>query len=223
MAAMVLTLGLAACGDDDGGGDSDGPDRAEQRTPAADAPPCDYLEDGSDPSKAVILPPDRAVVTEDIPAEIETSIGNLSVTLLGSSAPCTVSSFVSLADQDYFDDTPCHRLTTSGIYVVQCGDPSGTGMGGPGYTVPDEVTPQADYSAGAIAMANTGQPDSGGSQFFIVYGDSNDALTKTYTVFGTLDPDSLALVEAAAAKGVEGGGTDGSPTEPITIDEVDID
>lgn len=221
---MVLALALTACSGDDGDRDGDdGPDRAEERTPAADAPACDYVEDGSEPAKDVTLPPDKALVTENVAAQIESNIGDLSVTLLGSTTPCTVSSFVSLAEQDYFDDTPCHRLTTSGIFVVQCGDPGGTGTGGPGYTIPDEVTPQADYSAGAIAMANTGSPNTGGSQFFIVYGDSNATLGKDYTVFGTLDPDSLALVEKAAAKGVEGGGADGPPAEAITIDEVDID
>ena len=98
---------------------------------------------------------------------------------------------MSLATQGYFDGTICHRLTTleeSGIAVIQCGDPSGTGSGGPGYTFADETTGDEKYTAGVIAMANRG-PDTNGSQFFIVYDDS--PLPPDYTVFGSIDDASL--------------------------------
>ncbi len=104
-----------------------------------------------------------------MPATIATSVGTLEATLDADKAPCTVNSFVSLAKQGFFDNTPCHRLTTAGIYVLQCGDPTGTGTGGPGYTIPDEFSTTDTYGPGTLAMANTGQPNSGGSQFFIVY------------------------------------------------------
>ena len=114
-------------------------------------------------------------------------------------APCTVNSFASLAQQGYFDNTPCHRLTTAPeLGVLQCGDPSGTGTGGPGYRFPNEyptnqyrlTDPALQvpvlYPRGTLAMANAG-PGTNGSQFFLVYRDS--MLPPTYTVFGTIDDD----------------------------------
>jgi peptidyl-prolyl cis-trans isomerase B (cyclophilin B) len=131
-----------------------------------------------------------------------------------------VSSFVSLAQQHFFDNTPCHRLTTSGIYVLQCGDPTGTGTGGPGYTIPDELTGRESYPAGTIAMANTGHPNTGGSQFFLVY--RNTPLPPQYTVFGHLSPAGLGVVQKVAARGTDNafGAGDGHPKEKVTITRV---
>ena len=85
-----------------------------------------------------------------------------------SATPCTINSFMSLAQQGWFNETRCHRLTDYGIFVLQCGDPTGTGTGGPGYTIPDELSPRttglekegtvATYPKGIVAMANTGKP-----------------------------------------------------------------
>ena len=114
-----------------------------------------------------------------------------------------MNSFVSLAEQGYFDNTPCHRLTTAQtqIYVLQCGDPTGTGTGGPGYTIPDELTGTETYPPGTLAMANTGQPDSGGSQFFIVYQATTHP--PNYTVFGHISPAGVKAVQKLAAKGTD--------------------
>jgi len=132
-----------------------------------------------------------------------------------------VNSFVSLAEQGYLDDTTCHRLTTaaSGISVLQCGDPTGTGMGGPGYSFADELSGSEKYPAGTLAMANAG-PDTNGSQFFIVYGDT--PLPPAYTVFGTVDDDGLKVVEEIAAKGAENGAPDGPPAEPVNIETATV-
>lgn len=151
---------------------------------------------------------------------LTTSAGAIPLTLDRALAPCTVNSFVSLAQQGYFNDTPCHRLTTDpGLQVLQCGDPTGQGSGGPGYTVPDEVFPGLTYGRGLLAMANTGQPDTGGSQFFMIYGDGQ--LPAQYTVFGSIGAPGLQVLDAIAKKGQDGsfdaqaGG--GKPIEPVTI------
>jgi peptidyl-prolyl cis-trans isomerase B (cyclophilin B) len=141
----------------------------------------------------------------------------ITLTLDRELAPCTVNSFTSLADQGYFDDTPCHRLTTAGIFVLQCGDPTGTGTGGPGYSFADELSGQETYPAGTLAMANAG-PNTNGSQFFIVFADTE--LPPSYAVFGTVSADGLTVVKNIAAAGVAGGGGDGPPATPVTITEV---
>lgn len=151
---------------------------------------------------------------------LETSAGDIPLTLDADSAPCTVGSFVSLASQQYFDDTPCHRLTTQGIFVLQCGDPSGTGTGGPGYRFDDELDGSETYAAGTVAMANAG-PGTNGSQFFLVYEDTD--LPAAYTVFGRLSADGLAVVREIASAGTATGGGDGPPATPVTITCVAID
>lgn len=155
-----------------------------------------------------------------MPATISTSVGDLAVTLDADAAPCTVNSFLSLAKQGYFDDTTCHRLTTAGIFVLQCGDPTATGTGGPGYRFPDELKGTETYEAGVLAMANAG-PDTNGSQFFIVYADSQ--LQPDYTVFGHLDEASTGIVADVAADGTANGGADGAPKTPVDIKTVSAD
>jgi peptidyl-prolyl cis-trans isomerase B (cyclophilin B) len=149
-------------------------------------------------------------------AVLDTDQGQISFELLTAEAPCTVHSFRSLAAQDYFDDTPCHRLTDRGIFVLQCGDPTGTGTGGPGYTFGDENLEGATYPRGTVAMANSG-PDTNGSQFFLVYQDTS--LPPQYTPFGRLSEDSLAALDGIAAGGAapadENGNT--APNTPVQI------
>jgi peptidyl-prolyl cis-trans isomerase B (cyclophilin B) len=148
-------------------------------------------------------------------------MGNFAATLDADTAPCTVNSFVSLAKQGYFDDTPCHRLTTTNIYVLQCGDPTGTGTGGPGYTIPDEFFPTDKYGPGTLAMANKqGVQNSGGSQFFVVYQQTD--LPPQYTVFGHIDAAGLKDVQKVAAKGTDNafGQGDGHPRTPVKITKV---
>ncbi|MEU2201388.1 peptidylprolyl isomerase [Isoptericola sp. NPDC019482] len=143
----------------------------------------------------------------------------------GAAAPQAVASFVSLADQGYFDGTACHRLTTQGIYVLQCGDPTGTGTGDPGYSYgPIENAPEDDvYPAGTLAMARQGDNgESMGSQFFVVYQDSTipSDTAGGYTVFGTVT-SGLDAVQAVADAGVDGGAGDGSPASPVIIEGVE--
>ena len=148
---------------------------------------------------------------------VTTNCGRIQIELFGDKAPITVQNIEFLTNKSYFNATPCHRLTTSGLYVLQCGDPTGLGTGGPGYTIPDENFPKAganNYPAGTLAMANTGQPSSGGSQFFIVYKDTE--LSPAYTIFGKVTK-GLELIQAIADAGVAGGGPDGRPAQPVSI------
>lgn len=159
-------------------------------------------------------------------ATIATSCGEISVELLGEQAPQAVASFLQLAREDFFVNTPCHRVTTEGIFVLQCGDPTGTGTGGPGYEFgPVENAPADDaYPAGTLAMARRGgDAASQGSQFFLVYEDStipSDA-AGGYTVFGRVT-EGLDVVQQVAEGGVTGGGSDGQPTRAITIEQVSV-
>ncbi|MFD1534506.1 peptidylprolyl isomerase [Pseudonocardia aurantiaca] len=178
---------------------------------------CDYPA-GEQASKPV-QPPAGADIsaTGTVPVTLQTSAGTVPLTLDRALAPCAVNSFVSLAQQGYFNDTGCHRLTTSdGLQVLQCGDPSGTGSGGPGYTFNDEVFPELTYGRGILAMANAGA-NTNGSQFFMVYG--NAQLPPNYTVFGSISPDGLQVLDAIARAGQnDANGTgDGAPNSPVTI------
>jgi peptidyl-prolyl cis-trans isomerase B (cyclophilin B) len=156
---------------------------------------------------------------------LQTSAGAIGLTLDRALAPCTVNSFLSLAQQGFYTNTPCHRLVTNpGLQVLQCGDPTGSGTGGPGYTIPDEVFPELTYGRGLVAMANTGQPNSGGSQFFLIYGQTQ--LPPQYTVFATISPDGLKVLDQIAKAGDDGslepspGG--GKPNQPVTITAVQV-
>jgi peptidyl-prolyl cis-trans isomerase B (cyclophilin B) len=146
--------------------------------------------------------------------------------LYGDKAPQAVANFVSLAQAGFFDTTNCHRITTEGIYVLQCGDPAGTGAGGPGYSFgPIENAPTDDvYSEGVIAMARQGgNASSMGSQFFIVYKDStigSDA-AGGYTVFGKVTKN-LDAVQKLALIGTANGSTDGNPKSPIPLTAVTV-
>ena len=117
-------------------------------------------------------------------AQMQTSCGTITIELLADQAPQTVNSFVFLAEQGYFDGQRFHRIDTS-IDVIQAGDPTGTGSGGPGYSIPDELTGNESYGPGVLAMANGG-PNTGGSQFFIITGDRGHNLdaNPNYTIFG---------------------------------------
>jgi len=136
-----------------------------------------------------------------------------------SRAPKTAGIISALAAGKYFDLTSCHRLTTQGIYVLQCGDPTGTGSGGPGFKFADENLPTADshgsyvYKRGDVAMANSG-PNTNGSQFFLVYKDST--LAPSYTLWGNIT-SGLDRLDAIAGAGVAGGASDGKPAQPVVI------
>jgi peptidyl-prolyl cis-trans isomerase B (cyclophilin B) len=131
-----------------------------------------------------------------------------------------VHSFESLADQGFFNDTKCHRLADSGILILQCGDPTGTGSGGPGYQFADETDGTEKYTAGVVAMANAG-PNTNGSQFFLVWGDSS-SLGSNYTIFGRMDKNGRDVVASMAAEGQDGSYGDGTgrPNNPSAITSV---
>ena len=233
---LVSTLGLAACGSSNGDKassagtttTSSGTTTTSSGTTTTSSGACSYPTDGQ-AAKKVSTPPTSPLYNGPVQATIKLGTGDVPVTLDGKGAPCTVNSFESLAKQKYFDGTRCHRLVTAGIYVLQCGDPTGSGSGGPGYSFADELaTAKAlkddavgqgakTYPAGTLAMANAG-PDTNGSQFFIVYADS--PLPPAYTVFGTVSPAGLGVVKAIAAKGTANGSGDGAPKAPVTIQSV---
>ncbi|MDY6050206.1 MAG: peptidylprolyl isomerase [Corynebacterium sp.] len=185
---------------------------------------CAYPTDGVSPAAKPVTAP----ATENVSAEgtvdltLATNQGDIALTLDRAASPCTVNAITSLAKQGYYDGTVCHRITTSGIFVLQCGDPSGTGAGGPGFEFAneyptDEATDQSTpvvYSRGTIAMANAGA-DTNGSQFFLNYEDS--PLPPNYTYFGQISQDGLFVLDAIAARGTAEGASDGAPAEEVRI------
>lgn len=212
ISATLACLSLAACGNE---GDDTASDPSSEETSSSttsEAPEsaestgveCDYVEEGSAPSvKEVDLPPSEPTVSGEVDVVFETTLGDIPATLDADATPCTVNSFVSLAEQGFFDASPCPRMATSPDFgILQCGDPSGTGSGGPGYSYADELSGQETYGAGTLAMANAGA-DTNGSQFFFVFNDS-PGLTPNYNVFGTVDPEGLKLLTDAAKKGDDG-------------------
>jgi peptidyl-prolyl cis-trans isomerase B (cyclophilin B) len=158
---------------------------------------------------------------------IDTSLGPIVARLDGSTAACTVNSFRYLAGKNFFDNTKCHRLVTSGIKVLQCGDPSGTGTGGPAYGFGNENVPkagssgQATYKRGVIAMAHSSAPNSNGSQFFIVYGDS--PLPADYTIFGEITA-GMDVVDSVAKAGATPADQSGNtaPKKKIEIKDLTV-
>ena len=170
---------------------------------------------------AVELP--NAGITESNKASITftTNQGEIVVETTPSLAPLTVNAIAALAQKNYFDNTICHRLTTEGIFVLQCGDPTGTGTGGPGFNIPDENLPEAvenNYPAGTVAMANAG-PGTSGSQFFLVYQDTT--LGPDYTIWGSIT-SGLDILQTIASAGVVDGGADGAPLTGVTIESTKV-
>ena len=215
------------------------PSPVHNNLPAFDPPKtlgsnCQYPATTEPASKPVKPPQNGRIATDPavLTAEINTAQGVIALELDNARTPCTVNNFTSLAKQGFFDNTKCHRLTTSDeLGVLQCGDPTGSGTGGPGYRFPNEyptnqyrLTDPAMkipvlYPRGTLAMANAG-PGTNGSQFFLVYKDSQ--LPPTYTVFGTIDGAGLAVLDKVAAQGVAGGSDDGKPVADVTITSATI-
>ncbi len=225
-AAVVAIVALSGFAASKLGGD----DPAKKKNPPAAQPSaapkgCSYDapkegQGGPVPRKVKAPSVKDVVKTGTVQVVLKTNQGDLTVTLDRAAAPCTVNSFVSLASQKYFDKTPCHRVTTKDFYVLQCGDPGGTGSGGPGYTYADEGLPASQgapepYPAATVAMANAG-PGTNGSQFFIVYKDTE--FPPSYTKFGTVTK-GLDVVEKIAKFGTTPVG-DGKPNKPVTIQSV---
>ena len=221
LAAAPLVL-LAGCGSS--GSANNASDAGASATSPAAAGKCDFqIDPAGSAGKKVTLPPATPDVSGTIPATIHTSVGDLGLTLDASAAPCTVASFVSLAKQGFYDGSHCHRLGNApGFQMLQCGDPAGTGMGGPGYTIPDEVKGNETYPAGTLAMARTQAPHSGGSQFFMVFGDTS--LPPDYTVFGHFDGAAVKTLNSVAAKGIANPGQDGTgaPKEAVVFTSISV-
>jgi peptidyl-prolyl cis-trans isomerase B (cyclophilin B) len=178
-----------------------------------------YSEDGV-PAREVKLPPSKPAYDGDVAVTMKTTVGDLHLTLDAKNAPCAVNSFVSLAKQGFYDKTPCPRLASVATFgLLQCGDPTGTTSGGPGYAFGDELTGLETYQAGTLAMANAG-PNTNGSQFFLVFNDSS--LSPDYTVFGHIDAAGIKLLKSVGAKGDDGsnpaGG--GKPKQPVDISSI---
>jgi peptidyl-prolyl cis-trans isomerase B (cyclophilin B) len=180
-----------------------------------------------EPTKAAGHAPKDVAPAQKLPKKLartftfETNCGNIVVTTVGAKAPITITQLSTLAKRGYFDNSLCHRLTTQGLYVLQCGDPTATGSGGPSFTYGDENLPTAtvnNYPAGTVAMANSG-PGTNGSQFFLVFADTT--LGANYTIWGTIT-EGLDIVKAIAKAGVKGGGADGPPRQTIAINRVTV-
>jgi peptidyl-prolyl cis-trans isomerase B (cyclophilin B) len=188
-------------------------------------------------AKKVSFPSATPDYTNSYQATLNTNQGKITFNLLNNKATCTVNSFVHLAEAGYFNNTQCHRLLTSGIYVLQCGDPYATattklscsttskvGSGTPGYDFASENLKGAKYPAGTVAMANEGSATTNGSQFFIVFKDSTSGLTASYTPFATVS-SGLGIVQNVAKDGyscqyAQAGG--GVPKKKVIIDSVTI-
>jgi peptidyl-prolyl cis-trans isomerase B (cyclophilin B) len=242
VAVVVVAVGLggAAIGGVFGSGKSTAaassktPAASNSASPSASATPsptstpamvdgkCVYIKSGT-AARKVSLPPATPDTKATYVATVKTNRGNIVIDLLNSKAPCTVNSFVSLADQKFFNNTPCPRLSnTGGLYILQCGSPTGSSSGGPGYEFGSENLTGATYPAGTLAMANSGLPDSNGSQFFLVF--QNTSLAASYTPFGRV-VSGLNILQNVGKRGFgkplsEAGG--GAPKEKVQIDRVTI-
>ena len=250
IAASILVIGLvaAACADADDDVVSDQVDQSDQIEQSDQVEQSDQIEQVADepsaedegPAAAAGLPPidatcadlpdtDQTTRSFDAPppmcleegasysASVVTSSGTITIDLDQAAAPTTVNSFVFLARNNYFDDTVCHRIIQE--FVVQCGDPTATGTGGPGYAFPDELPAEGQYEVGSIAMANSG-PDTNGSQFFIITGDSGAALPPLYSLFGQVPAADLGVVSQMNAQGSPD--PSGVPSTELRILSVEI-
>ena len=213
--ALLLSALLGAC-------TTRAPVPAVPAAPSSSAPAggstaaCTYTATGEGARKVDLPPVAGVATTGTTTVTLKLNDKPLGLTLDQERTPCTTNSFVSLAKQGYFDGTSCHRLADSGIFVLQCGDPTGTGTGGPSYQFADELSGEETYPAGTLAMANAG-PGTNGSQFFIVFADTT--LAPNYSVFGALDAAGLKTALAIAAGGQDGSWGDGTgkPKLPAVI------
>ena len=239
--AVPALLLAAACGSSSGSSsDASSPASSPSTSPSgsssasastAPAGSCTYTKSSQPLARKASLPAQGKPSGLPASITIATNRGDVKIALDADKAPCTVNSFVSLAEQGYFDKTSCHRLVTQGLYVLQCGDPTGKGTGGPGYTFPDELIPDdprikpcqddpsagqvCTYGAGTVAMANAG-PNTNGSQFFLVYQDS--PLPNAYTVFGRMNAAGVKVVQDVAKAGNAADGV--APKTSVTIESV---
>jgi len=219
---VIAALTLTACGNTTTETSSSTPSPSEEVTQPAPVNE-DGIECAETKAKAQepkLIPTPSAVLTK-FPKTftLVTNCGDIVISTVGSKAPFTMTSIAALAKGGFYDNSLCHRLTTQGLFVLQCGDPTATGSGGPEFTYPDENLPQNvenNYPEGTVAMANSG-PNTNGSQFFLVY--ANTTLAPSYTIWGTIT-SGLDIVKAIAKAGAVGGAPDGKPAKTIAISKV---
>ncbi len=187
---------------------------------AAPTTPCSYPVSGTaaiQVSAPANLEPRNSGVVE---STIVLNGQDVPVSLDRATAPCGVNAFLSLASQGFYDNTQCHRLTVSDqLNILQCGDPTGQGNGGPGFSFATEPPASGQYPVGTVALANAGA-NTNGSQFFIVYGTAT--LSPDYTILGKVTGQGMRVIDGIAAKGVQNGAQDGPPVETATIGKVTV-
>ena len=227
--ALTVPLALAGCGADDSpaedasatgtasaadsgtaGSEATGSEPAE--AVAAECPPTDGAAERS--TSFTSAPPMCLTPGVDYQAVITTDAGAVTVDLLEEKAPETVNNFVFLARHKYYEGITFHRVIPG--FMIQGGDPQGTGSGGPGYEFADELPEDGEYEIGSMAMANAG-PGTNGSQFFIVTGDSGVTLPPDYSLFGTVT-EGMEAVKAIE----DDGSSQGAPQTLHTIESVEI-
>lgn len=233
-AVLAAAAALAACGSGD--------DAQPEDSVAAGDHLCDFAEVGQ-AARPVAAPPAQVPSTGEVRLDLRTGVGDIPVVLDRSAAPCAVASTVHLAQSSFYVTTACHRLTTaaSGLFFLQCGDPSGRGSGGPGYAVPseparglapaetpaggdgdEESVPEVVFPRGSVVLADRRVPDSGGSQFLLIYSDT--ALPADQTLMGTVTEEGLAVLDEIAAAGSDDafGEGDGEPNTGVRLRAVDV-
>lgn len=225
--ALVVLVGLLlvqALGGGDEPADTAAPARSARDVAAPPAGEC--IEPPALPESPPTFDevPDASIAEDAVwQATLVTSCGEIVVELFGDKAPQTVSSFIHLAREGYWLDSPCHRLVTSGIFVLQCGDPTGAGSGGPGYGYGVENAPgDYRYPRGTLAMARTQDPNSNGGQFFIVYDDTELPDPVGYSIFGEV-VEGMEIVDRVAEAGVGGSVGPEAPAQPISILDVRVE
>jgi len=203
---------------------------ADKRAKALpDTVTCKYEDNGQD-SNGAKKPNGKDISTKGtVTVSFETSQGPIEMEMDRAKAPCATNAISELAKSGYYDDTACHRMTSGALNVLQCGDPTGSGSGGPGFSFADEYpTDEVDekdaqnpviYPRGSVAMANSG-PDTNGSQFFLNYDDSE--LAPSYTYFATISDEGMKTMDKIAKAGVEGGQPDGKPAEEVKIKKATV-
>ena len=219
---VIAALTLTACGNTTTETTSSAPSPSEEVTQPAPVTESGITcsETKAKAQEPKLIPTPSAVLTK-FPKSftLVTNCGDIVISTVGSKAPFTMTSIAALAKGGFYDNSLCHRLTTQGLFVLQCGDPTATGSGGPEFTYPDENLPQNvenNYPEGTVAMANSG-PNTNGSQFFLVYADTT--LAPSYTIWGTIT-SGLDIVKAIAKAGAVGGAPDGKPAKTIAISKV---
>jgi len=234
--ALVLTLAfgaLAGCGEDDGTETPSGSGSTAAESPSSsdggaetattgssDAEPTTQTGEGNTPMQWSQPPAMALEEGKDYGAIIKTSKGDIVVDLYEDKAPATVNNFVFLANEGYYSNVPFHRIISG--FMIQTGDPTGTGAGGPGYRFADELPTDLNYTRGTLAMANAG-PNTNGSQFFICHADLTNGLPKNYSIFGTVTEgidvvDAIATVQVGRSRS----GEMSNPLEPVSITSVEI-